>query len=87
MPPKGPFPREYKIISTQHLRERSALREIPFATVEDIIRTGSECPLPGRGRNGGVRVRFSKKVATLSTVAIAEIIGNDCYLITTYDEE
>ena len=85
MPPKGPFPREYQITHTRHLRERSATRQIDVQTVETVIRTGSERPKPGRGVRGGVYVEFSKTIDARSVVVIAEILGQQCFVLTTYE--
>lgn len=86
MPPKGKFPREHTIVPTRHQRERSTQRVIPQAEVDLVIRTGSARPEHGKGVNGGVYVRFSKVVEGRTVVVIAEILGQQCFVLTTYEQ-
>jgi len=72
---------------SEHLLERTLERQITTATVHDVIRTGSERPLPGKGPHQGTRVEFAKKVEARLIVVIAEIVGQDCIVATTYEKE
>jgi hypothetical protein len=84
MPSKTPRP--YRIHHGRHLLQRQAERDIALALVDEVVRTGSERPLPGRGNRGGVFRRYEKWHAQRKIVVIAELVGHECYLLTTYEE-
>lgn len=85
MPSK--IPRSYNLHFGQHVLERQAERNIPLPLLEDTVRTGTELPLSGRGNRGGVFRRYEKRIGSRKIVVIAELVGNQCYLITTYEED
>jgi hypothetical protein len=67
--------------------ERQSERDVAIATIENTVRNGSERPLPGKGARGGTFRRFEKRHDSRMIVVIAELVGNDCYLITTYEDQ
>ena len=84
MPSKTP--RTYRIHHGRHVLERQAERDIALPIIDGTVRMGSERPLPGRGSRGGVFRRYEKWAGPRKIVVIAELVGNECYLITTYEE-
>jgi len=96
VPPKAkPIPRDYQIFHTIHAQMRGAsTRAIPKDMVEDTIRTGRALSTEEIGRHGGDIFEFSKihyitegKARTQKrVVAICEISGDDCRVITVFNE-
>lgn len=94
-PKAKPVPRDYRIFCTIHADMRSfSTRYIPLGMIEDTIRTGRARPTMEIGRRGGDVFEFSKThyVAEGSgrrqkrVVAICEIVGEECRVITVFNE-
>ena len=79
-------PRRYRLHFGLHVLERQTQRGVTREDVEEAVRCGTERTLPGRGNRGGVFRSFLKRIGARKIIVIAELIGNECYLITTYEE-
>lgn len=80
-------PRRYTIHLGRHVIERQSERDVPIAQIEDTVKNGSMRVLPGKGKRGGTYRRFEKRHESRMIVVIAELLGNDCYVMTTYEDD
>ena len=89
-------PRTYEIRRTIHVEQRAlSPRAVPLEWIDETIRTGREYITAETGRRGGKIAEFSKTYVvrtggharSKTVVVIAEIVGNDCYAITVFNEE
>ena len=89
-------PRTYEIRRTIHVEQRAlSPRAVPLEWIDETIRTGREYITAETGRRGGKIAEFSKTYVvrtggharSKTVVVIAEIVGNECYAITVFNEE
>jgi hypothetical protein len=90
-----PIPRAYDIRRTIHAERRAfSPRKIPLEMIDETIRTGRAYFEGEKGRLNGDIFKFTKSYIvvegthrrTKSVVAVCEIVGKVCHVITTYNE-
>ncbi len=82
MPDKTP--RTYQILHGLHSMHRQTERDISTQQIEHAIRNGTAKNQPHKGERGGTIRRFESQDDLRKIVVIAEIVNQDCHVITTY---
>lgn len=90
-----PIPRTYEIRRTIHAEKRAfSPRAIPLKMIDETIRSGRAYANGEIGRRGGDGFEFTKSFVieegggrrTRSVIAICEVLGNVCHVITVFNE-
>ncbi|AHF94468.1 hypothetical protein OPIT5_16745 [Opitutaceae bacterium TAV5] len=96
VPRAAPIPRPYKIHHTEHAVDRELSdRAITREMVEKAIREGQAVPTMEIGKHGGDKFTFHKAITIVNkkgqrifrkVVVVGEVLDNNCWVVTTYNE-
>jgi hypothetical protein len=69
---------------TPHMLRRIRERRLNLDNVKAVIRSPNRVKDQGRGKHGGIKRKYWKTAGDHTMVVVAEIKGNDCWLITGF---
>jgi len=73
--------------TTRHSAIRASERNLSFEDLKNVVNYPESKQRQGSGAHGGQLTLFRKPVDGRTLVAVAEIKGNDCWIVTGYYEE
>jgi hypothetical protein len=73
--------------TTRHSAVRASERNLSFEDLKNVVNYSDSKQRQGKGAHGGQLTRFRKSVDGKTLVAVAEIKGNECWIVTGYYED
>lgn len=75
-----------KFHTTAHFLQRLTERQLSLENVKNVVRYPLRKKIVNRGNLGGWVTRFEKTVDQTTLIAVGEIKGRECWLITAYED-